>query len=169
MSKQRHNGKILNPEEQNSGQRAESQFQPMHIFSGEVTGDPIVMPASGPAPPKKKALRMSSVGYNLINNKAFGTRKTSQPMGETGRTTGAFLTANKYDVRDIMKGHNPVPRNQMRMRGITVDEDQRGVYAGVRKNGGVGQMLTEGGSFLKPYKNTSKAFDHLPEVDKSYL
>jgi len=134
----------------------------MHIFSGEVSGDPIVMPPTGPPPPKKKALRMSSVGYNLINNKAFGARKRSDGMGETGRTTGAFLTGNKYDVSDILKGHNPNPRNPMKLRGVTIDDEQRGIYAGVRKNGGVGEMLTENGSFLKPYKNTSGVFDHLP-------
>jgi hypothetical protein len=127
------------------------------------------MPPTGPPPPKKKALRMSSVGYNLINNKAFGARRGSEPMGETGRTTGAFLTANKYDVSDILKGHNPMPRNNLKAKGVTIDDNQRGIYAGVRKHGGVGEMLTENGSFLKPYKNTSKAFDHLPEVDNSYL
>lgn len=140
----------------------------MHIFSGEVTGDPIVMPPSGPPPPKKKALRMSSVGYNLINNKAFGGRRGSEPMGDTGRTTGAFLTANKFDVSDILKG-NVGGRNTLKPKGVTIEAFQRDIYAGVRKNGGVGEMLTEGGSFLKPYKNASKAFDHLPEVDKSYL
>jgi hypothetical protein len=82
----------------------------MHIFSGEVSGDPLIMPPGGAAPPKKKALRMSSVGYNLINNKdhkGFGEKKRGSVdvLGDTGRTTGAFLTANKYDVSDILKGN----------------------------------------------------------------
>jgi len=115
------NGNILNPDVQTSAQRAETTFKPMHVFNGEVTGEPVVAPPGGIAPPKTKALRMSCVGYNLITNRNIGQKRNS--MGETGFTSqasqGGFLTANKYDVSDILKGNNT--RLSPRFRGMQMD------------------------------------------------